>query len=210
MKMAEMKIAEIDDKLNAATINDDINNLKQERNIPRGKIDSYYLNKAKGTQIRSRARWVEEGEKNTKFFLNLEKRCQTNNTISTIKDNRGVNVYSNAEILENSTKYYSKLYGPTNISKASIAKYLNSVDVHHTLSDAESELCERAITANECKESLGKMNLNTSPGLDGLTMEFYVCFWSDLKEVLIYSYNEAFHYGELAESHNVSIMSLLF
>jgi hypothetical protein len=42
------------------------------------------------------------------------------------------------------------------------------------------------------------MKLNKSPGLDGLTVEFYRAFWGKLKIVLtdIYnkSYNEAFLY----------------
>lgn len=32
-----------------------------------------YNFKLKGIQIRSRARWVEDGKKNSKYFLNLEK-----------------------------------------------------------------------------------------------------------------------------------------
>jgi hypothetical protein len=40
-------------------------------------IVKIYSDKAKGAQIRSRIKWVEEGEKNTKFFLGLEKARQT-------------------------------------------------------------------------------------------------------------------------------------
>jgi hypothetical protein len=36
-------------------------------------LSKIYSDKAKGAQIRSRIKWVEEGEKNTKFFLGLEK-----------------------------------------------------------------------------------------------------------------------------------------
>jgi hypothetical protein len=40
-------------------------------------LSKIYSDKAKGAQIRSRIKWVEEGEKNTKFFLGLEKARQT-------------------------------------------------------------------------------------------------------------------------------------
>ena len=43
--------------------------------------DDLYEQKASGAQIRSSAKWVEKGERNTRFFLNLEKQHQLNNCI---------------------------------------------------------------------------------------------------------------------------------
>ena len=45
--------------------------------------------KTKGAILRSRARWHEQGEHNTKYFLNLEKRnhCRKNVTKLKINDN---------------------------------------------------------------------------------------------------------------------------
>ena len=37
-------------------------------------LERFYENKVNGLIIRSRARWHEHGEKNSKYFLNLEKR----------------------------------------------------------------------------------------------------------------------------------------
>ena len=45
--------------------------------------------KAKGAAIRSRAKWVEFGEKNTKYFLNLEKSRRGNKSINKIKNTKG-------------------------------------------------------------------------------------------------------------------------
>ena len=38
--------------------------------------------KAKGAQIRSRAKWIDEGETNTAFFLKLESSYQNNNLLN--------------------------------------------------------------------------------------------------------------------------------
>ena len=54
------------------------------------------------------------------------------------------------------------------------------------------------------------MSKNKSPGMDGLTNEFYKHFWDEIKSLIIDSFNEAFDEGELAESHKQIIMSLLF
>ena len=36
-------------------------------------IDNYYTQKCRGAYVRSRALWMEKGEKNTSYFYNLEK-----------------------------------------------------------------------------------------------------------------------------------------
>ena len=35
-------------------------------------LDSIYDNISKGAQIRSKAKWINEGERNTSFFLGLD------------------------------------------------------------------------------------------------------------------------------------------
>ena len=44
-------------------------------------LDSIYDNISKGAQIKSKAKWITEGERNTSFFLGLEKKHQRNNTL---------------------------------------------------------------------------------------------------------------------------------
>ena len=44
-------------------------------------LDSIYYNISKGAQIKSKAKWITEGERNTSFFLGLEKKHKRNNTL---------------------------------------------------------------------------------------------------------------------------------
>ena len=37
-------------------------------------LELFITERAKGAQVRYRIKWIEEGERNTAFFLNLEKR----------------------------------------------------------------------------------------------------------------------------------------
>ena len=48
-------------------------------------LDKLYEYKSKGAQIRSRAKWIDEGEKNTSYFLRLENKHQSHNVINTIR-----------------------------------------------------------------------------------------------------------------------------
>ena len=52
---------------------------------------------------------------------------------------------------------------------------------------------------------------NKAPGCDGLSPEFYKCFWSDIKTLLIDSFiNEGYYRGELSENQKLSILTLIF
>ena len=48
-------------------------------------LDNLCNSKAKGVQVRSRYKWITEGEKNTKYFLGLENKQQSTNIIRKLK-----------------------------------------------------------------------------------------------------------------------------
>ena len=52
-----------------------------------GKLDDMYRGKANGAFIRSRARWIERGEKNTSYFYGLQKHQQSKKNINRLKKN---------------------------------------------------------------------------------------------------------------------------
>ena len=54
------------------------------------------------------------------------------------------------------------------------------------------------------------MKLNKSPGLDGLTVEFYRAFWEKLKTILTYIYNKSHNGALMSYSQRSSILSLQF
>ena len=48
-------------------------------------LQEFSLDEARGAQVRSRARWVEEGESSTAYFFRLEKKRRAESTISSLK-----------------------------------------------------------------------------------------------------------------------------
>ena len=53
------------------------------------------------------------------------------------------------------------------------------------LSEQQKESCEDTLTEQELLATLKTFRKNKSPGLDGLTAEFYLTFWGDIKNKLI-------------------------
>ena len=63
-----------------------------------------------GAQIRSRTKWVEEGERSIKYFYSREKKHISNNATKQLKRENGKCTTSDREMLEEQHNYYKKLY----------------------------------------------------------------------------------------------------
>ena len=72
-------------------------------------MEHLYEKKVEGIIIRSRARWHEHGEKNSKYFLNLEKRNHVRKHIRKLRLD-GVISTDPFEILDAERAFYENLY----------------------------------------------------------------------------------------------------
>jgi hypothetical protein len=72
-------------------------------------------------------------------------------------------------------------------------EYIFDTKLDKILNDKEKLDCDGEVTDTECSEAIGNMKLNKSPGLDGLTVEFYRAFWGKLKIVLTDIYNKSYN-----------------
>ena len=73
------------------------------------------------------------------------------------------------------------------------------------LQDNDIERCEGKLTLKECWEALNSMKNNKSPGNDGFTKEFYVCFFGDLGSILVKTLNYSYDEGELSSSQKQAV-----
>ena len=65
--------------------------------------------KIQGTIIRSKSRWYNEGMKNTKYFLNLEKRHFNKKTIKSLQLADNSIIKTDSEILKEAESFYRQL-----------------------------------------------------------------------------------------------------
>ena len=69
-----------------------------------------------GAKIRSRAKWLEEGETPSRYFLRLENERHTKAFVSSIYDSSGTEVFSFPEIINAHTAYYTELSSCGNVN----------------------------------------------------------------------------------------------
>ena len=71
-------------------------------------------------KIRARVQWLEQGERNTKYFLGLENKRQTNNIITSIQNESGKKVYKAEQIFKETSRFYTQLYDSSNVQERDI------------------------------------------------------------------------------------------
>ena len=80
-----------------------------ELNSTKARLNKIIAYKTRGTILRSRARWHEQGERNTKYFYSLEKRNYSRKVVTKLKLNDGSYTTNESDILEEQKTFYENL-----------------------------------------------------------------------------------------------------
>ena len=86
-------------------------------------------------------------------------------------------------------------------------EYLGNINTPK-LQDNDIECCEGKLTLKESWEALNSMKNSKSPGNDGFTKEFYVCFLGNLGSILVKTLNYSYDEGELSSSQKQAVIFL--
>lgn len=183
--------------------------LIQQREALKFQLDLYEQDKLKSAQIRSKERWIQEGDKNTKYFLGLEKSRANSKLFSSLELDNGETVNGQFEILQEQRKYYESIYSTKKTHSQELTDvFLQGCNIP-TITEEERKACEGIINVDEASAALKMMKNGSSPGLDGLTTEFYKMFWVKIKDVVVQSYNVSFKKGHLSHTQSSAVITLI-
>ena len=187
--------------------------LQEQYDDSKSWLESWYDDLTKGAILRSKSEWYEKGEKSTKFFLNLEKKNSTKNTIRNVFIKNDDNTMSQSDdevmILNHAKTFYETLFKrKSNCSFNECSVLLSEINTP-TLSQKQKEQCDKMLAIEELSDSLDSMQSGKTPGNDGLTVEFYKTFWDHLKNTLYESALFSKTHGYLSISQRQAIIKLL-
>ena len=147
-------------------------------------------NEIKGSILRSLCRDYEDGEKCTKYFFSLEKFRSKQKTLSRIKLSDGSFTSDEKKILNECRQFYKNLYSINeNVNAGTFPKFFQNVNTPK-LTEEQKQFCESELTEKEVFDTLKSFSKNKSPGLDGITAEFYLQFWDYIKIKLLKVYSD--------------------
>ena len=208
----QRKLEELDTEI-CNNQNLDGNILMEFENL-KNELTEIYSIKGKEAMFRSRTRWIENGEKPTKYFFNLEKRNYEKKIITQLKTTDGEIISDMTKINKEIENYYKNF-----LTSTILQEKINDYEDHFALftsnlknpklcQDEANEL-EHDLTKDELLNALKGFQPGKTPGDDGFTKEFYETFFELLWRDLTDSFNEAFQTGKLSISQRRGVISLI-
>ena len=138
--------------------------------------------KLRGSMIRSRKDWHNNGEKKSKFFFNLEKsNYKKKNRYQIRLGTTGEITNDRDKILQEQYLFYENLYTSEHVELSD--SFFDDINIPK-LTEADNDLLIEPITMEEIKGILWEMKKDKVPGTEGFPPEFYRTFWEEVKHIL--------------------------
>ena len=189
------------------------NNLKEnkEEELDNLKTDLQDIRqeRLKGSMIRSRAEYMDKGERATKYFCGLEKHNYVSKLMQHLEKDDGTILTDQKAILKETELYYQNLYSSRDAELQNID--LNEYIGHNMnkLSDTQAEKLEGLLTLQEISLVLKNMKNDKSPGLSGFAADFFKVFWNKIGVFVLRSLNYGYLTGELSTTQKKGIITCI-
>ena len=180
---------------------------KQELTEQQLKLDEIYRLKAEGAYVRSRKQWLEEGEQNTAYFFRLEKSRSKTNCIQKLHID-GTVTDDPQKVSNHCLMFYRNLY-KSQYDENATKHFFGHLSHLKSISPDQKDLCDRQVTLEEVRSAIQQLKLNTSPGTDGLTSEFYITFCDKVAPFLHGVFNESIHNQTLPPTLYQGLLTLI-
>ena len=160
--------------------------------------------KIRGVIFRSKCRFYELGEVNSKYFYSLEKSRYNAKTCHALFDEEGVLQTSVKKVLMMQECFYQELYTKDenvnfDLKNTSNIKINQELKIKH----------EEPFSMQEIADAVFQMPNGKSPGLDGIGIDFYKVFWKEIRAHVAALIGKIYQQRCLNPSANMGVISLI-
>ena len=152
---------------------------------------------------KSRALWLKEGDKNSKFFHCLANSHRNTNTIGKLIIN-GASSTSQDEIRDHIVRFYETLYREDGYRRL----YLDGIQFD-AIFDEDALWLDRPFEENEIEIVVQGCNGDKAPGPDGFSLAFFQHCWSIVRNDIMAVCQEFHEHCQFERSLNATFVSLI-
>ena len=183
--------------------------LQKQREKIMHELELQNIQEAKSAQIRSREKFIAEGEKNTRYFLNLEKARANTKVMDRLVTADGITITSQKGIMKEQVKFYRNIFSRKgNFNENEADMFTRNIDIPQ-ISDEQKNTLDREMTPGDFGCALKDMKNGSAPGIDGLTTSFIKFFWLRLKNMIVNSFKHSFKTGEMSTLQKRAVITLI-
>lgn len=187
-----------------------LTNLLSERESICREIKELELSRANKTITRSNANWALNGERPTKYFMNLQKIRSKTKNITELIDDSGRSTTDPKGILDMEKRFFEKLYlQKTSENLIDLAQLGLHQEGIPQITDLDKQRLERPLSSEELKSALNQLNRNKCPGTDGITVEVYHMFWEDIQDLFCACIHQCIREGHFTTEQQRGVISLI-
>ena len=187
--------------------NNTVNNLNSLRELSLN-LENLRERTTKGAIIRSRANIIDNWEKPSKYFLNLEKRNYTNKNIPSLTK-EGKEITCSKDILTMQKDFYQDLYSSKHTIPLDNSKYNHLLASLPKISEHKKAELDQPYSIDELIAAIKSSKLNKAPGPDGYSNEFFKYFLQELNVWLFRYFNEAISNKEFSKNSLAGIITCI-
>lgn len=164
------------------------------------------LLRSRQAMLKSRCTWLTQGERPTKYFLNLEKRNYDEKSVTSMFDNTDTLLTSQTQILSFEKEHFANQHAniASNTGHDPFCPPPLSV-----LDDLDRMVLNSEVSVEELEIAMKKMKSGKSPGCDGIPVELYKRFWHVLGGPLLNCLVSSLQKGLLTPNQRRAVITLI-
>ena len=152
---------------------------------------------------KSRALWLRERDRNTKYFHRIANSHRRKNSIGSIIVD-GATIIDLAEINVKIVNFYITLFTESGTRRPT----LDDLAVP-TIDEVDVVCLDKDFTEEEVFEAVKHMNGDKAPGPDGFSLAFFQACWTTLKADLMQVFHQFHEHGTFEKSINATFIALI-
>ncbi|XP_071902386.1 uncharacterized protein [Coffea arabica] len=151
-------------------------------------------------------RWLRDGDANTSFFHSVVRQRRNSNFIARIKDAEGRWLDAAQDIKTSATEFYADLFTSESTVRGGFPDLPFAIP---SVGSVQNDKIREVPSAEEIREVVFSMDLNSAPGPDGFGVGFYQKCWEIIKDDLVESIHDFFRGVSQPQGWSSSVIVLV-